>query len=197
MCQHNRDDDCEGQSTQNPVQSVALQGWHLDASIGDKHTGQGVRRLAWSGHVVGDNGIPEEKLKQQRDVAHHLDIDAGKLGNQPIFGQSRNADDGAQDRGQNDTNHRDTKRVKQANQDGAPISVLGGVGDQRFANRKSRLTMQKPKACRDIAHRQVVHGVVDQKPNQPADHANRQDLINNRAHTRIVPGQLAFWPGDR
>src|SRR5690606_33821826 len=76
MTNQNYQHDGQSQTAQYPVQGVSVQRRHFQAAVGQEHTRQGVQRLARARHVFGDDGIPEEQLQQQGNVAHDFHIDA-------------------------------------------------------------------------------------------------------------------------
>ena len=68
--------------------------------------------------------IPEEDDQQRRDVAEDLDIDGRDLADQPVAGQTADADQEADDRGGDDAGDGDQQRVEEADQQRA---ADGGV----------------------------------------------------------------------
>ena len=54
------------------------------ATIAQKHARQRLQAVGWPGQRPQHRKIPEEELKQQRNVSHQLDIAGGNLRQQPV-----------------------------------------------------------------------------------------------------------------
>ncbi|MNV75460.1 hypothetical protein D3C71_1687480 [compost metagenome] len=156
VAQEDDRDDGQAEARQHPVQRIAFQRRHLQAAIGNEHPGQRIVRLTRTRHVFRDQRVPEEQLQQERHVAHHFDVNRGDLGDEPVLGQTANADQRTEDGGKHDADDGDAQGVEQADQNGPAVVIRGGVVDGRFADRKSGFSAQKPEARGDIAHGQVV-----------------------------------------
>src|SRR5690606_23753935 len=78
--------------------------------------------------------IPEEDDQQRRDVAEQFDIDHADLAHQPIVREPADTDDEADDGGGNDARRRDDERIEKADEDGAAISRIRGIGDRAFGD---------------------------------------------------------------
>ena len=80
-------DECEGQDdAEAEADGGEIEGrgvWRCrksDAAVRDKDAGYRIQGLARSRHDLGNHRVPNEKLQQQRDVAHHLDIERSEFG---------------------------------------------------------------------------------------------------------------------
>ncbi|MNE96846.1 hypothetical protein D3C80_1951040 [compost metagenome] len=98
-------------------------------------------------------------MQQERHVAHHFDVNRGDLGDEPVLGQTANADQRTEDGGKHDADDGHAQGIEQADHNGAAVVIRGRVGDGRFADREPGLTVQEPEARGDIAHGQVVERV--------------------------------------
>jgi hypothetical protein len=139
------------------------------------------------GHVPEHREIPEKDLQQQRDVAQHLDVDGGQIGDQPVPRQPGNADDESDDRGEEDADDRDHDGVQQADQKGRAVTRLLAVFDQRLRDAEPGGGFQEPEARGDALPLQVGHRVTDQIHGQQHDTAEHERLEEEGAVARVVP----------
>ena len=77
--------------------------------------------------------VPEQDLKQERQVADQFDIAAGQPRHQPVGREPCDADDEAEDGREHDPDARDQQRVEKADQEDAAVAVRLVIGDQRLS----------------------------------------------------------------
>ena len=143
-----------------------------------------------------EDGVPEQQLQQQRDVAQGFDVEGGQLGEQPVVRQAADADQGAEDGGQDDADDGDLQGVQDADQQGGAVGVHGGVvGDQRLADGDAGGAAEEAEAGGDVAGGEVVGGVADEIPGDGGDDAEDDDLPDDRTEHRVAPGQPHAAPG--
>src|SRR5690606_20522028 len=82
-----------------------------------------------------DNKIKEKELKQQRRVAHQVDVPFGDVADEPVARKAGNAGEGAQNSGEDDAVNRYFGGVQNTNANGAPERIgVGIVANNRLAN---------------------------------------------------------------
>ena len=93
---------------------LPLQQRQLDAAIGQERRTSPMCS-AWRGAGSPCRmRVPEQQLQQQRDVAQRLDIERCQPASSQLLRQPPDADQCAQDRRQDDADHRDLQRVQHA-----------------------------------------------------------------------------------
>ncbi len=143
--------------------------------------------LARRRHRPQHGEVPEEDLQQQRDVAERLDIDQGQPGNQPVFGQAGDADDETQQRGEDDTQHRDQQGVEQGYPEYLAVAGGRGIGNQALDNVETGGGGQKTEAGGDAELAQVGLGVLEDVQPEGDGGDESEDLKHNRPDLRVVP----------
>ena len=142
--------------------------------------------LARTGQVFEYGEVPEEQLQQQRHVADDLDVDGRKLGDQPVGGQTGDADDEAESGGGNDADARHQQGVQQPHEERAAVGGGAGIGDERLGDVETRSAAQEVEARGDILPAQVVGDVVDHPDGGERDRHQQQELVGDLAHLRPV-----------
>ena len=131
--------------------------------------------------------VPEQDLEQQRDVADDLDVDRGKTRDQPVGREARQPDHEAEDGRQNDADAGDQERVEEPDPEHARVRRQLGVVDQGLRDAEARRLVEEAEAGGDALPFQIDQRVVDDVGAEQDDAGERQDLIGDRAHPRIVP----------
>src|SRR5690606_37848819 len=108
---------------------------------------------------------------------------------QPVLGQTRDAQQRTKQRCRHDANDRDAQCIDDSYPDRPAIGIGRLVGDQALADGKASLPVEKAKAGRDVAHCKIVQRIGNQIPDSNTDEAQHQYLIDKRAKARIVPGK--------
>jgi hypothetical protein len=93
----------------------------VEAALVEEEKVADVERLPRVGQGREHRDVPEQELQQQREVADHLDIDHRHLGDDPVLREARDADDEAEDRGEENADRRHHKRVEKPHQEGVAI----------------------------------------------------------------------------
>ena len=94
---------------------LPVQQRELHASVGEEGDAAELPGLFGGGQALEDH-VPEQQLEQQRDIAQGFDVKCGDLRQQPVFRQAADADQGAEDGGQDDADDGDFQRVQDTDQ---------------------------------------------------------------------------------
>ena len=109
------------------------------ATVAKIDAGPGGNGLANRRQSFIKDGIPEEKLQEDRDVLHHLDVDGRQFGDKPVAREPRHTDDGAEQDRKDNADEGDLDGVQcphaqwldliseSAKQCFIPITVGGGI----------------------------------------------------------------------
>ena len=147
------------------------------------HEGQALPRLRQD---VDQDGVDEQELEEDRDVAHRLDVDGGEARHEPVARQAGDADGEADDGRQDDADDGDHDRVDEADDEGAGEGVGGRVVDRGLRDREARGALQEAEARRDAEAREVDERVVDEVGDGAEDDDDGDELVDDRADARVV-----------
>ena len=134
---------------------------------------------------VDDDGVDQQELQQQRDVADDLDVDGGQRVDQPVVRQPRDAHREADDRRQDDADHGDQDRVQEADQEGAAEGAGRAVVDQRLADVEAGRPRRKPKPLATPSRARFAM-VLLTRIQPPTDEQQDQYLVEQGPDPRIV-----------
>lgn len=155
------------------------------AVVQEEHA-QEVDRVSRVGNRAKNREVPEEDLQQQRNVADHLDVDVGELGDHPVVGKPRNADDETDDRCKQHPDERHQESVEDAHDERAAVTRRLAIGDQRLDDAETGCVFEKSETGGDVLLFQVARRVGDDFPTQPDDHRNEDDLVEDTPNLGVV-----------
>ena len=175
---------------------------HEEAALVEEEKIAGVQRLARAGQRGQHRDVPEQQLQQERQVADHLDIDHRHLGDDPVLRQPRDADDKAEDRGEEDADRRDDEGVEEADQERVAIGRgRGAVGDEGLVDVEAGGRREEAEARGDARRPKVRDRVGGGRVDEKHDDDGEDDLIDDRPQLRIVeerrPRGRLFGLSDR
>jgi hypothetical protein len=142
--------------------------------------------LAGAGQILEDREIPYKQLQEQRHIAGNLDIDAGQSCNQPVRRQAGDADCKTDDGGEHDTDGRDQQRVEQTDPEGLAVGGQCAVFDQRLRDIEAGRRVPETKAGGDILFLEIVDGVGNPHPEDPAEDGRNQHLIEDLTGLALI-----------
>src|SRR5690606_6789417 len=102
------------------------------------------------------------------------------------------SDEDADDWGEEDAERGDVDRVEQADEKGAGITIGGAVGDQRLADPKSSLVLEKAETGADAPLLEIRDGGRDEIDRQHQDHGDGDRLKGHCPSSRISPQRHAL-----
>jgi len=158
-----------------------------DSPVAEVDPRAGTDRLSGRRQGLIKKGVPEEKLEEDRDVLHHLDVNGCQPGHEPVGGKARYPDDGAQDKGDDDADEGHLQRVQSSHQQSAAVSIRGGIGDEGFTDFKGGFFLKERKAGGDVLPLQVRDGIRKEIIAQESYQAERGDLIKNGPLLGVIP----------
>ena len=144
-----------------------------------------LQRLTRRGQVADHRG-PEDHLKDDRDIAHDLDIDQRDALQEPVARDPHDADQKAQHRRNDDPRGRDRQRVHQADDQCPAIGIARGIVDQRLADLELRDLIEEAKAGGDVLAAEVLDHVLIEIEAQQRDPDRQCGLIDHGAHRFAV-----------
>ena len=136
----------------------------------------------------GENRIvPEQELKQQRDVAQDLDVDHRYLGDHPVRGKACDTDQESDDCREEDADDGNDKSIEQADDEGFAIARAGGAEpDQGLADVEAGRDVEEPEAGGDLRPSQVVDRVRRGLIKEKRHDGDQENLIEKAANFGIV-----------
>ena len=157
------------------------------AAIVEEDAARNDDAVAHFGQRLEHGVVPEKELQQQRDVADGLDIAAGEFRHQPILRQPRDADDEADDGGEDDAEPGHQQRIEQPDPEGAAIGRgLRVEGDQRLADVEAGGGVPEAEAGGDVGAVEMIDGVADRAVDQEGNDRAEHDLIEDAADLGVV-----------
>ncbi len=154
-------------------------------------------RLARARQRLQHRVVPEEELKQQRQVADDLDIDHRRLGDDPVVREPRHADQEAEDGGEEDADRGHQHGVDQSDPEGLPVARLGVVVDQRLVDVEAGGVVPELEAQRDASDPHVLGDVAGRLVKQETDDRDQRHLIEDAAHLRVIQQRSLALLGRR
>ncbi len=131
--------------------------------------------------------IPEHELHQQRNVAHHLDIDIGDLVDDPVLRQPENAENKPDEGRQHNARERDDKRVDDA--DNQHIQMRRGLAAVTFEKNDADVETgglaQKAETRCDTAVCQIDRRVMRNIPGKKDNKRDNEKLEKDGPDPRV------------
>jgi hypothetical protein len=101
--------------------------------------------------------------------------------------KARQADHGAQQRGEHDAERGNAEGVGDADGEGPQIGVGCAVGKTAgLSNLEARFAGEEGKAGGDLALVQIAQGIGDEVPGDECDRRDQGGLVKQRADVRVV-----------
>jgi hypothetical protein len=136
----------------------------LQSALRQEYVRADAQRLRRRGQQFGDHEVPREQLDYERDVAHHLYVGGAQAAHQQIARQSAYADQRAEHGGQHDPQQSDAQRIGDTDGERTQVGVARRVGEERLTDVEPRGLAHKAEAGADLPGREVLGGVVPEKP---------------------------------
>ena len=130
--------------------------------------------------------VPEEQLQQQRNVAHHFDVNRRETGDQPVGGKTRDADHEPQNGGDDDAKSGDQQGIEKPDQECPAVGHRAIEVDQRLGNIKSSGAVDESKSGGDVLLAQVAGGIVYEHVEERDEKNDEHHLIDGLAHLGAV-----------
>ncbi len=130
--------------------------------------------------------VPDQQLQQQRDVADGLDVGECEPRHQPVRRQTREPDDKAEHRRDDDAERGHDQRVDQADPERARVCAFARVVDQRLRDVEAGRAAEESETGRDVLLAQVLRRVGHDLIAENEKRDEQQALKDPRSHLGIV-----------
>ena len=164
---------------------------HRDALVGDVEPAvDGAGFEAEPGKRGCHSRVVEDHLHQQRNVPQRLDPRAGDAAHQPVVRQAGQADDHAQDRGEEDAGNGQTQGVDHGGPEGPSTGV--GVGVDSLTDLNVDGAFKEVEVGVDVPCPKVVPGLISQEPHGAEHHEQQEDLCHPLEDDDVSPQRYSL-----
>ena len=169
------------------MSQVVLRDGKNKSPVADEYSRNRFEGLAGRRKKLIEEGVPEKKLQQDRNILQYLNVDSCYFGNHPVARKSGNADDGSQNNRYDNADKRNFQRIQNADDQGPPVGVSSRIVNHRLADFKSRLFVQELEPGGNVLACKVCQGIGTQIITHQQHDTQRDGLENDGPFIRIMP----------